>query len=210
MAALLSALAPMMDAVITHETISATAERVAADLKAQNSEIRVVPPEEHKQAAASLAESFVEDHVMRYAIDTPDSNWSDKERWAVYVQMMEYITYATCIEGVVTTVGPNYDCVALWNPPDVDLDNMILMFRSGIWRLHYQLTSEGRERYFNEFQPLLASALDDVLGDRSRDCWYLNYIGTKPESRGHGYAKKLIQHITDRVSQRGLRACFAF
>lgn len=193
-----NSIVPLIDAAIVLEKRSSTADRVAADIV--NSEIRVVSPSEYKEAAQCLAEAFKEDHVVRYAVDCPDNtHWTEQQRWEVFTQMMEYITYATCLKGLVTTVGPNYDSVALWNPPGKSVDDLLTLFRSGLWRLHYQLTKEGRQRFFNEFLPLLAHSLDEVLGDRSNDCWYLNYIGTKPASRGRGYARKLIEHITSRV-----------
>lgn len=194
-----TSIAPFFDAAIVHEKRSSTADRVAANTL--NSEIRIVSPSEYKEAAQCLIEAFADDHVARYAIETPDNtHWTDQQRWEVYKQMFEYITYATCLKGLVTTVGPNYDCVALWNPPGKNVDGLFTLLRSGLWRLHYQLSKEGRERFFKEFIPLLSTSLDEILGDRSAECWYLNYIGTKSGSRGRGYAKKLMLHVTDMVS----------
>lgn len=190
---------PLLDAALMHEKRSSTADRVAADT-ALSADIRIVSPHEYKEAALCLAEAFREDHVVRYAIDTPDrAHWSEEQKYNLFVQMMEYITYATCLKGLVTTVGPNYDCVALWNPPGKTMDDLLTLLRSGLWRLHFQLSKEGRIRFFDEFLPLLTRSLNETLGGRSTDCWYLNYIGTKPGSRGRGYARKLIEHITARV-----------
>ncbi len=78
-------------------------------------QVRVVPPEEYKQAALCLAEAFKEDEVARYFIDTPDRNhWTEDQKWDLHCDILEYITYAHCLKGLVTTVGPNYDAVALW------------------------------------------------------------------------------------------------
>lgn len=185
----------VVDSAIVTEKRSSTADRIAADPK--SNEIRVVAPHEYKEAAACLAEAFKDDHVVRYAIDTPDRmHWSEEDRFELHKQAMEYVTYAHCLKGLVTSVGPNYDCVALWMPPGKNMDDLLTILRSGMWRLNWQLSTEGRERFFKEFLPLLSSTKLEVLGDRDDKSWYLNYIGTKAGSRGKGYAKKLIQHIS--------------
>jgi hypothetical protein len=82
---------------------------------AADNEVRVVSVHEYKEAALSLAEAFADDHVARYFIDTPDrADWTEEQKWELHVQILEYITYAHCLKGLVTTVGPNYGAVALW------------------------------------------------------------------------------------------------
>lgn len=77
--------------------------------------VRIVQLDEYKAAAASLAEAFEHDHTQEYIINTPDrAHWTKEQKWALHVEMMEYITYAHCLKGLVTTVGENYGCVALW------------------------------------------------------------------------------------------------
>jgi hypothetical protein len=76
---------------------------------------RILGLHEYKEAALSLAEAFKDDEVSRYFIDTPDrANWTEKEKWELHVKVMEYITYAHLLRGLVVSAGPNYDCVALW------------------------------------------------------------------------------------------------
>jgi hypothetical protein len=76
--------------------------------------VRLVTVDEYKQAAACLAEAFAEDDVARYFIDVPDrEHWTDEEKWALHVEIMEYITYAHILKGLVTTVG-DFEAVALW------------------------------------------------------------------------------------------------
>ena|ERR1700733_10260199 len=80
-----------------------------------NDSIRVISIEEYKEAALCLAEAFAEDDVARYFIDVPDrEHWSEEDRWSLHVEILEYVTYAHCLKGLVTTVGPNYGAVALW------------------------------------------------------------------------------------------------
>ncbi|KAK5079191.1 hypothetical protein LTS08_003659 [Lithohypha guttulata] len=201
-----SILAPALDSTIVIEKRSSTADRIAADPRSNS--IRVVAPYEYKEAAKCLAEAFKDDHVVRYAIDTPDrAHWSEEEKYALHLQAMEYVTYAHCLKGLVTTVGPDYDCVALWMPPGKNIDDLLTILRSGMWRLNWQLSKEGRTRFFKEFLPLLASTKTEVLGERDNHAWYLNYIGTKAGSRGNGYARRLIEHVGD-VADRAGQACY--
>ncbi len=88
-------------------------------------------------------------------------------------------------------------------PPGQTMDDWLTGFRCGIWRLEYgfKLSPEGHRRYFGEFMPLLHQTKHDVLGDFEDDSWYLVYIGTKPEARGKGYARALIENVTKVVSQ---------
>lgn len=84
--------------------------------------------------------------------------------------------------------------------PGSNTDGWWTAFRSGILKLYFQLGPEGRQRYFNEMLPLLHDTLAEVMGDRSRECYYLVYIGTKPSARGRGYASKLMKDMIMKVS----------
>ncbi|KAL2264325.1 hypothetical protein VTK26DRAFT_7291 [Humicola hyalothermophila] len=68
-----------------------------------------------------------------------------------------------------------------------------------MWRLYFQLSPEGKKRYFQEIIPLLHDTKAAVLGDRDKDAWYLNYLGTKPSSQGRGYASKLLRDMMARA-----------
>ena len=89
-------------------------------------------------------------------------------------------------------------------PPGKNMDDLWTLIRTGMWRLHYQLSREGKTRFFTEFLPLLHDTKLRVLGDRDEDSWYLYYLGTRPEAQGHGFAKKLIKHVTDIADAEGL------
>lgn len=177
-------------------------------INSANDSIRVIPIEEYKEAALCLAEAFAEDDVARYFIDVPDrEHWSEEDRWSLHVEILEYVTYAHCLNGLVTTVGPNYGAVALWMPPGKNMDDYLTMFRSGMWRLYYRLSAEGKKRFFTEFLPLLHDTKHAVLGEHDDDSWYLVYIGTRPSSRGRGYARKLIEHVTRKADRDG-KLCY--
>ena len=85
--------------------------------------------------------------------------------------------------------------------PGQDAEAWTTVLRSGLWRLWWRLSPEGRRRYYEEFMPLLHQTKLDVLGGSraARDCYYLVYLGTKPSGRGRGYARKLIEQMTARV-----------
>lgn len=169
--------------------------------------VRIVTADEYKQAAACLAEAFGEDEVSRYFVDVPDrEHWSEEEKWALHVEIMEYITYAHILKGLVTTVG-DFEAVALWMPPGQNMDDYLTVFRSGLWRLNYRLSPEGKRRFFNEFFPLLHDTMHSTLGERELETWYLVYLGTRPSGRGKGYARKLVEHVTKLADREG-RACY--
>lgn len=92
-------------------------------------------------------------------------------------------------------------------PPAQNMDDLVTIFRSGMWRLNYKLSPEAKIRFFTEFLPLLGSTKTSVLGDRDLDSWYLVYIGCLPSARGKGYARKLIDHVTAIADKQG-KCCY--
>lgn len=183
-------------------------------------EVRVVDITEYEGAAQCLAEAFATDEVARYFVDTDDmSSYSENHKWKLHCDIIKYMTAAHCYKGIVTTIGSNYDAVALWYiyeypsfpktkanntnrmPPGQDMDDWLTYFRSGLWKLYFQLSREGCKRFYDEFLPLLHHTIDHVMGDRNTNFYYLVYLGSKPSARGKGYAKKLIQHMTDRADR---------
>ena len=83
--------------------------------------------------------------------------------------------------------------------PGQEAEGWTTVLRSGLWRLWWRLSAEGRRRYYDELMPLLHGTKLDVLGPRAHDCYYLAYLGTKPSGRGRGYARKLIEQMAARV-----------
>jgi hypothetical protein len=79
------------------------------------SEVRTFTISEYKAAAECLAEAFAIDEVARYFIDTEDmSAYSEEYKWKLHCDILRYAVAAHCYNGIVTTIGPNYDAVALW------------------------------------------------------------------------------------------------
>jgi tetratricopeptide (TPR) repeat protein len=78
-------------------------------------QVREVGILEYEQAARCLAEAFAVDEVARYFIDTEDmAAYSEEYKYKIHCDILRYITAAHCYKGIVTTIGPNYDAVALW------------------------------------------------------------------------------------------------
>jgi ribosomal protein S18 acetylase RimI-like enzyme len=57
--------------------------------------------------------------------------------------------------------------------------------------------------------PVLDQTKEEVMGERNQDCYYLVYIGTKPNAQGRGYAGKLIRDMVAKVLQL-MSTCPAF
>jgi len=188
-----------------HSKSSAIAiEKRRSQSPCETEEVRVVSIAEYEQAAQCLAEAFASDEVARYFIDTDDmAAYSEEYKWKLHTDIIRYITAAHCYTGIVTTIGPNYDAVALWMPPGKNMDDWWTFIRSGMWRLFYKLSREGKTRFYNEFFPLLHDTKHKVMGPRDDDSYYLVYLGSKPSARGKGYAKKLIEHMTARADLEG-------
>lgn len=89
-------------------------------------------------------------------------------------------------------------------PPSTTIDDLSTLFLSGMWRLHYRLSHEGKRRFFNEFLPLLHDTKAATLGARDPRSWYLVYIGACARGRGKGNASKLIRHVTAQADRDGV------
>jgi len=158
---------------------------------------------ETKNVAKTLLAAFEQDHVMRYFVDTPDAASDSEEKKLRRLRKVLELTTAFHIEcGVVTTVGSDYDSVALWLPPCEDTEFRFAFFKA-FWKLNFILTREGRRRFFNEFTPLLVTAKNEVLGEHEPNAWYLVYLATKPGSQGRGYGRMLVEQMVTEADKQG-------
>jgi GNAT superfamily N-acetyltransferase len=204
-------------------TSTVTLEKKRSLSPESTEEVRIVGIDEYEGAAQCLAEAFAVDEVARYFIDTDDmAHYSEEYKWNLHCDILKYITAAHCYKGIVTTTGPDYDAVALWfvplftlsslccfwqkfvhrgnrMPPGNNMDDLWTILRSGMWRLYYKLSAEGKKRFYDEFLPLLHDTKHKIMGERDDDSYYLVYLGSKPSARGKGYARKLIEHMTAQV-----------
>jgi len=188
------------------KTITAAMKRqMSAQLAISEKEtVRVCKLHEYKTIAHSLALSFWDDPVSRYFLDTADTtHWTKSQKWNLHLSIMEAVVYMHLLDGMVTTIGDGYGCVALWMPPGANSDSFSTTLRSGIWKLHFTMSKIGRERWFNYFMPELHHIKHDTLGDRDDNSWYLVYLGTRPEARRKGYARAVIEYVTTRADREG-------
>ncbi|KAH8158760.1 hypothetical protein CIB48_g9497 [Xylaria polymorpha] len=189
-----------MEHVSSSVTLVETKKRSLVPEKWED-QVRVIGISECKEAALSLAQAFATDELAQYLLDAEEDG--DESKWRLHVDIFNYIVAAHCYKGVVTTIGPDYEAVALWMPPGKDSDDWLTILRSGMWRLYYQLSAEGRRRYYNELLPVLHQTKHEVMGDRDDDCYYLVYLGTKPSGQRRGYARKLIDHMAAKADAEG-------
>ncbi|KAI7277547.1 hypothetical protein KC345_g6568 [Hortaea werneckii] len=188
------------------------AAAAATPLQNNGTGVRILQLHEWKAASLSLAEAFAEDHSCLYFLNTPDTaHWPASRKWQLHLRMMEYITYAHLLQGLVLSSGPNYSSIALWMPPGKNMDDWLTILRSGLWRLKYQLSPEGQTRFFSEFLPLLHTTKTQVLGSgpegHDESSYYLVYLGTRPGGRGKGYARQVVEYVTSRADREG-RKCY--
>ncbi|KAJ6444563.1 acetyltransferase [Purpureocillium lavendulum] len=162
--------------------------------------VRQLAMKERDEAGLSLAHAFAADPLSVYLLAGDGAKgWPPERVWKLHVSIMRYTFAAYRLRGVATAIGPDYDAIALWTPPGKFNDDWWATLWSGTWRLWYQLPPEAKNRFFAELVPALHDAREQVMGKRNDDCWYLGYIGTKPNSRGRGYASKLISSMADRA-----------
>ena len=77
--------------------------------------VRKIGLAECEQAGISLAHAFAADALSLYLLDGGEADrYSDEAKWKLHVRIMTYLVSAHCYSGVVTTIGPDYDAVALW------------------------------------------------------------------------------------------------
>ncbi|KAI0968953.1 hypothetical protein F4678DRAFT_474020 [Xylaria arbuscula] len=188
--------------VSSNVTLVETKKRSLVPVKWED-QVRAIGISECKEAALSLAQAFATDELAQYLLDAEDAKDNDEAKWRLHVDIFNYIVASHCYKGVVTAIGPDYEAVALWMPPGKDSDDWLTILRSGMWRLYYQLSAEGRRRYYSELLPILHDTKHEVMGDRDDDCYYLVYLGTKPSGQRRGYARKLIDQMAAKADAEG-------
>ncbi|KAF4513426.1 hypothetical protein G6O67_000699 [Ophiocordyceps sinensis] len=152
--------------------------------------------DERREASFSLAYALAEDPMSFYLVRAGDSA---EQAWKSHLRIMSCVFAVYRLAGIVTTVGPDYDAVALWTPPGKFLDGWWTTLRSGTLGLVCQIPVETSRRCFSELGPALHRTRKETMGARNNDTYYLGYIGTKPCARGKGYASALIRAMADKA-----------
>ncbi|KHN98076.1 Acyl-CoA N-acyltransferase [Metarhizium album ARSEF 1941] len=163
-------------------------------------DVRELDLRHRREAGLALAQSFAADPLSLYVMGIDDAAcWPSEKIWRLHVLLMQYSYASYRFRGIATTIGGDYDAIALWMPPGTTNDDWLATLFSGMWRLWYQLPRESRKRLFGEMFPALHGTKAEVLGDRNGDSYYLGYLGTKVNSRGKGHATKLLRHMTGKA-----------
>lgn len=76
-------------------------------------QVRVIGISEYQEAAVSLAQAFARDDLAQYLVDG-EVGTTDEIKWRLHVDIFKYLVAAHCYKGVVTTIGPDCEGVALW------------------------------------------------------------------------------------------------
>ncbi|WBW74692.1 N-acetyltransferase [Schizosaccharomyces osmophilus] len=158
-----------------------------------------VEAKDYKKAASVLVEAFYDDPVCLYLCHCSN----DQQYRKVLQGMMEYIVYAHIMRGMVLQAD-DFSGVSLWMGPGSNMDDWYSILRSGMWRLNYQLDSEGRHRFFREFLPVLHDTKAEILQQRDDSSWYLVYVGIRRNQQGKGCLRRLVQPIMDLCNQENL------
>lgn len=99
--------------VSSNVTLVATKKRSLVPVNWED-QVRAIGISECKEAALSLAQAFATDDLAQYLLDAEDAKDDDEAKWRLHVDIFNYIVAAHCYKGVVTTIGPDYEAVALW------------------------------------------------------------------------------------------------
>lgn len=73
--------------------------------------VREVTMDERREASFSLAYALAEDPMSFYLVRAGDSA---EQAWKSHLRIMSCVFAMYRLAGIVTTVGPDYDAVALW------------------------------------------------------------------------------------------------
>lgn len=187
-------------ATVSSNTVTIVGLKESLVPKQWGETVRIVGMSEYQQVALSLAHAFAADDLALYLLNSDDmASLSQEEKWKLHVDIFQYMVAAHCLNGEVHVIGPDHEGVALWMPPGKNIDDWWTVIRSGMWRLYFQLSAEGRKRYYDELLPLLHHTKAEILGERDDNAYYLVYLGTKPHARGRGYAGKLLRTMIERA-----------
>ena len=75
-------------------------------------QVRALGIAEHKEAALSLAQAFARDDLAQWLVEAEGDD--DEARWRLHVDIFKYLVAQHCYGGAVTSIGPDYEGVALW------------------------------------------------------------------------------------------------
>lgn len=77
--------------------------------------VRTISMDESVAAGLSLSHAFATDPLSQYLLDGDDmGGYSPEARWKLHVALMTTVVASHVHKGLVTTIGPDYDALAIW------------------------------------------------------------------------------------------------
>lgn len=78
-------------------------------------EVRHLNMSDCREAGLALAQSFAADPLSLYLMGVDEATyWSSEKTWKLHVRLMQYSYASYRLRGIATSIGPDYDAVALW------------------------------------------------------------------------------------------------
>ncbi|ODV96738.1 hypothetical protein PACTADRAFT_1323 [Pachysolen tannophilus NRRL Y-2460] len=164
-------------------------------------EVEIVDASTFQKAAKTLQIAFQEDKFAHY-LTKPIESPILKQK--VDLALFEASVFSSILDGLVVAIrdkeaekiDPNapFLACACFTKPDCDSGFWDRVY-SGNFKRELLANQICRRRVFEEQFPLLDDTKDEVLGDQSSIAWYLADIGTTPNARGKGCARKLLEYV---------------
>ncbi|KZT74806.1 hypothetical protein DAEQUDRAFT_719987 [Daedalea quercina L-15889] len=161
-------------------------------------------------AITTCNKAFEHDPRRRYLEDTPDARdetLHDMRTW--YRPLIGFQLFAAAVVDRAWCINRG-DSIATYGNPTVPLTaRQILMARLMtivakvlMWLLSISLPAEQNNR-LQESEKKMSAAIQNTLGDRTKEMLSLNLLATAPESQGHGYATALVRAVTSEADSHG-------
>lgn len=176
-------------------------------------QVEIVTIKEYRAAAATLYESFDGDDISRYLFSHIENLLDQELAQRTY---FECIVYSHILKGLVigirTDDGLGFESVAVWSlPGSGDMEDFLTYWRSGFYKLSWQVGREGRRKIYNELFDMLYEVEEQILGELG--CYTLVYMGTVASGRGKGNVSRLLKYTfenhIDKTGDLGYLECSA-
>ncbi|ODV96741.1 hypothetical protein PACTADRAFT_74358 [Pachysolen tannophilus NRRL Y-2460] len=164
-------------------------------------EVEIVDASNYRKAAKTLQIAFVDDKFAEYLTKPIQSQFLKEQ---VELAIFEASVYSSILDGLVVAIrdkeaekiDPNapFLACACFTKPD-STSGFWSMVRAGYLKVAWLANKECRRRVFQEQYPLLNETKSKVLGKDYDESWYLSDIGTTPNARGKGCARKLLEYV---------------
>ena len=139
------------------------------------------------QAAKTLYLAFRNDPLMLWMFDGQD-NYDQKAPWAIKSWIKWSMLYGVAI------ATPNCEAVAIRKKPGKHDFSLWSVIRAGMWRTSFVLGKTIDKKLMSLDKIMHEEQVKNMGSDQF---WYLWLIGTHPDFRQQGHAKKLLNYTFD-------------